>query len=242
MSNRFGSRVLNLLMFAAMAAGFVALFAFAATPAAAQGHDGPTIQVTGEGEVTVKPDMAYISIGVREEREDADAAVEAMSAALAMVLDRLEAEGIPPADIRTGTLRLDPMMSNGSSMSAPEVTGFVAYSSLEVAVRDLDRIGAVLDTVVQDGANSLDGLRFDLQDRSDALAEARQAAVADARDKAQLFASAAAVTLGDLVTLTEGGSSAPPMPMMEARMMSDVPVAQGEMTISAQVSMVYAVE
>ncbi|WP_191090037.1 SIMPL domain-containing protein [Histidinibacterium aquaticum] len=212
-----------------------------AGPAAAQVVEPPALQVTGQGEVNVKPDMAVVRLGVRVEAETAEEAVDRMSAGTEAVLSALSQAGVADADISTGTLRVDPILSSYESREGMRVTGFAAEIGLSVTVRDLDDLGGVLDAVVRQGANRVDGVSFDLADRSEALAEARRAAVADAQAKAQVFAEAAGVRLGDLMFLTEGqtGGGGPQPMMMDARMES-VPVPAGEMTISAQVSLSYS--
>lgn len=233
--------------FAALAAAlFLALSGLAAHPAAAQqagAETTPRIEVSGTGEVSVVPDMAWLSVGVSEQAESAEEALDAASVALEAVLARLESAGIAPGDIQTGSLRLAPDYTDASSYASRRVTSYTASSSVEVRVLDLAILGKVMDAVVADGANGLAGLRFDIRDDSEALAEARRAAVADARGKAELFAEAAGVSLTGLVSLVEtGGGGYQPMPMMEARSVSSsVPVAEGEITISANIQMVYSV-
>lgn len=110
-------------------------------------------------------------------------------------------------------------------------------------MRDLSALGSVLDAVIADGANSFQGLNFGLQDPEPTLDEARRRAVADGLRKAALYAAAAGVRLGPLTSLSEAGSNQPRPEMMQAaRMSSDaVPVAPGEVTVSASVTMVFAI-
>ncbi|MCC7320709.1 MAG: SIMPL domain-containing protein [Rubellimicrobium sp.] len=206
--------------------------------------DGParTITVTGTGEVARAPDMATISLGVRHEAATAREALDLMSAAMTPVLERLAAAGIAPADMQTGSLGLDPVFEYPEN-HAPRVTGYTAWTGLSVRVRDLAQVGAILDAVVSDGANSLDGIAFGLADPAAALAEARIAAVADARARAELYAGAAGVELGGVLSIGEGGSSLPGPAMYDMRAMSAaVPVAAGEVQVSAQVTVVYAID
>ena len=115
---------------------------------------------------------------------------------------------------------------------------------LTVRVRNLGSLGEVLDAVVKDGANRLGGVRFDVLNPEPLLNAARRAAVADARAKAALFADAAGVSLGDLIRLEEQGTGLRPQPMMEMRMMADssgIPVAGGEVSLQASLTLVYAI-
>lgn len=204
----------------------------------------PQISVTGTGEIRVAPDMALIQIGVTHEAEQAHDALVGMSTAMEAVLARLEVAGIAREDMQTGSLQLLPRYSNSSVVSSSQIDGFSASATLSVRVLDLGLLGFVLDAVVQDGANQMNGLRFDVQDPGPIRALARRAAVADGQSRAALYADAAGVTLGGLQSLSEMGGRSGPAPMtarMEASSLA-VPIAEGEIVISAQVSMVYEVE
>lgn len=200
-----------------------------------------TITVSGEGSTSVAPDMASISIGVHEEAASAREAMDRMSAALGPVLDELAASGIAPGDIRTSALTLAGRYIYPEN-AEPELTGYSASSSIEIRLRDLDRVGTVLDAVVSEGANRLSGISFGLSDPGAAQDEARRAAVADARARAELYAEAAGVALGEVLTITESGGHTP-MPMAYAmRESAPAPVAPGKIEISASVTIIYAIE
>jgi uncharacterized protein len=169
-----------------------------------------------------------------------------MSLSMTAVMDRLATAGIAPVDIQTGQLTLDPVYDNSSydSSGGSKIMGYVATTMVQVRVRDLTVVGTVLDAVVQDGANRLAGVSFDLADRGPAMDEARRRAVADAQARADLFATASGVTLGALITLTEQSGYMNPAPMFDARMADAsmaVPVAGGEVSLQAMVTMVYAI-
>lgn len=227
------------------AAACSALLPVAALAQEAADDPARTISVTGSGEVAIKPDMATLSVGVRHEAATAREALDKMTAGIGPVLERLIAAGIPDSDIQTGALGLDPIYEY-PEYGQPRVTGFAAYTSLTVVVRDVGIVGQVLDAAVSDGANTLGGISFGLADPAQALDLARVQAVADARARAELYAGAAGVELGDVLTLTEAGGYAPqPMYDMRAEMAmasAPVPVAAGEVTVSAQVSVVYEIE
>jgi uncharacterized protein YggE len=200
------------------------------------------ITVNGEGMTSVAPDLAWINVGVQHRGTTAAEAVALMSEGMAAVMAKLEAEGIAPADIQTGQLSLYPNYDDRSYESSAEVTGFTASIAVDVRVRDLDRVGAILDSVVSDGANTFGGIRFDLTDPSGAYDAARRAAVAAGRARAELYAEALGVTLGDLITLSENSFFAAPVfaaPRLEAA--DSVPIAPGEVSYSATVVMTYAI-
>lgn len=202
------------------------------------------ITITAEGQVVAVPDMATITLGVTTEGETGAEALSANSERMALVLAELSESGIESRDVQTQGLNLSPRWLHKNDGSQPEITGFVANNTVTVRVRDLAQLGSVLDSVVQQGANTFQGLQFGLADDSALSDEARRAAVAEARARAELYAEAAGVELGDLVSLTENGSYRPQLRMMEAAAMArdSVPIAEGEVTISATVTMVYAIE
>lgn len=223
----------------------ILLTALAAPPAGAEDAAPAVISVTGEGRALAEPDMATVTLGVQTEADTAAAAMAENSARLASVIERLKSAGIEPRDIQTSGLSLGPRYDySRSDGTPPTLIGYTAANMVTVRVRALDRVGGVLDAVVSDGANTLNGLAFGLADDRALRDAARRAAVADAAAKAALYAEAAGVTLGRLTSISEAGGSMPPMPMaMEAGFAkaADVPVAPGELAITASVSMVYEI-
>ena len=227
-------------MFPALATAIVL-----ALPAAAETVPA-TIAVTGEGKVEMAPDMAMLSLGVMTQADTAAAALKANSDGLSGALDRLKAAGIEGRDIQTSGLSLHPNVDYSSTGREPQVRGYTASNMLTVRLRDLSVLGQTLDAVVTEGANTLNGLSFGLQNPDEATDEARRRAVADATHKAALYAEAAGVTLGRIVTISEQGNYGGPQPMMmaEARLAKDagsVPVASGEISIGATISAVYEI-
>lgn len=221
----------------------VLLSALAAAPAAAQ--EAGRITVTGEGRVAAAPDMATVMLGVTAEAANAKEAMDRVSVSVDALLASLAAAGIEGRDIQTTGLSLNPIWDGSASSSGtPRIEGFVASNGVTVRVRALDGLGEVLDGALEAGGNTFNGLSFGLQDPQPRLDEARAAAVADARRKADLLAGAAGVSLGRVVSIAEGGGMAPPQPMfrMEAAMASDaVPVAEGEVDVTAQVTIVWEI-
>lgn len=203
------------------------------------------ISTTGTGAVEAAPDMATITLGVTQEARLATEAMDAASAAARAVLTRVEQAGIAPRDVQTSDVSLQPVWSRDSvsNNTTPRVTGYVARNTLSIRVRDLDTLGAILDAVVQEGANTFNGLRFSLQNPEPVIAEARAAAVKDAMARAEQLAAAAGVTLGAVRSISESGGRFRPemMEMAAARVAADVPIAAGELSMTAQVSMVFEI-
>jgi len=218
----------------------IILISLGLAAAAMAAETSPAITVTGRGEVAAAPDMATITLGVTSQAITAGEAMDETSAAVAAILKALEAAGIAPRDMQTSDLSLDPVWSSRvSNGAAPRIEGFTARNTLRVRVRDLDRLGAALDDVLRVGANSFQGLSFGLQQPEPLADQARAEAVADAQRKAALMAEAAGLALGPVLSISEAGGAAPVPVMMEAARAA-IPVAAGELSQTATVTMVFA--
>ncbi len=216
-----------------------ALLATALMTTAAVAEDTARLTVVGEGRVQAVPDMATLTLGVTAEGETAKAAMDETSAGVSALLAQLAAAGIAPEDIQTSSLSVNPQWSGSSYGSGEnEITGYVAMNTVTVRVRALDSVGSVIDGAMGQGANTFNGLFFGLQNPEPRLDEARAAAVADARRKAELYARAAGVDLGSIASISEETVMSGPQPMfrMDTAMASEsVPVAPGEMSLSARI-------
>jgi uncharacterized protein len=198
----------------------------------------PTITVTGTATVQAAPDLATLMIGVTTQGETAAVALSANSDAVAAVTARLTASGIEARDMQTSNLSINPNWTSFDSGAAPTISGYVATNLLTIRVRDLGGLGAVLDAAVADGANTLNGLTFGMAKPEPALNEARKAAVADARARAELLVAAAGMKLGRVVTITEGGAWTDPAPMFRDSVAA-APVQGGEVAMTASVTIQY---
>lgn len=230
-------RILSALMLSA------ALAASAAAPGFAEGA-ARLITVTGEGVQQAAPDMATVSLGVTTQGDTAASAMAANTAAMSKVMDRLRAAGIEDRDLQTTGLSINPNWQNDETTQQMKIIGYVASNQLTIRVRVLPSLGAVLDAAITDGANTLNGVSFSLADPAPAMNEARKAAVADAIARATLLVEAAGAKLGPVVSITEGGAMAQPGPMPMFRMdaaAAPVPVAGGEVGITASVSVVFEI-
>lgn len=226
-------RVLNALMLSAALA-----LPFAAPAFAGAG----VITVTGEATVQATPDMATISLGVTTNGDTAAAAMAANSAALQAVIDRLKASGIEDRDLQTSNLSLNPNWVGYDSGSTPKIAGYTATNMLNVRVRAIDSLGAVLDACITDGANTLNGISFDLSTPRPAQDEARKAAVADAKARAELLVTAAGGKLGKIVSISENAGYGAPMPMFKSdAAAAPVPVASGQIGMQASVTVSFEI-
>ena len=202
-----------------------------------------SISVSGEGRVATSPDMATISLGVTTFGDSAAAAMAKNSEELAKVMANLTAAGIEAKDIQTTGLMLNPNWSYDSSGGAGTINGYTAMNMVNVRVRALDGLGAVLDAAVKDGANTLNGLTVGIADPQPVTDEARKLAVADAVRKAGLLAEAAGVKLGAVTSISEQTGYTDPAPMFRAEASAapgGVPVAGGEVAMTITVNMTWS--
>jgi uncharacterized protein YggE len=211
-----------------------------------------TLTLTGRAEVKAAPDMAVISAGTVSEAETARAALSANNEAMASVLKTIRDAGVAEKDIQTSNFSVQPKYTyppraSDGTQDAPKIVGYTVSNTVTVIVRDLDKLGGVMDAVVTSGVNQMNGLDFTIAEAEPLRNEARRAAVADALARARLYAEAAGVKLGPIRTISEDSFVRPPQPvgrmMMEAKMAdAAVPVAQGEQVIEATVNIVWEIE
>jgi uncharacterized protein len=231
-----------------LALGALAALTVLAGPAAAQEEDVPRrIVVTGTGEMRARPDIAVISAGVIVQSGTASAALAENSRAMNAVLQQLRTSGLAGEDVQTSQFSITPLYETQpperEATGPPRIVGYQVSNLVTARVRDIDRLGSVLDVLVSAGATNIEGPSFDIADPEQLLGEARDAAVADALAKARRYAAAAGVELGEIISIEEAGSFAPPRPMMRAEAMAaDVPIAPGQTQLSASVTVVFAIE
>ena len=213
-----------------------------AAPALAQTVPPPAISVTGEATVSVAPDQAQIDGGVTSDAKTAREASEANNAAMSKVLQALKGAGIEEKDTQTSRLSLQPQYAPNRTGSSP-ITGYRASNRVTIRLRDVTKVANVIDVLVGAGANDIGGINFTVSQPSKHLDEAREKAVADARRKAEIYAKAAGVTLGEPLSISEEGAPAPLFRgKMAAPMAAGAPVAQGEETLSVTVNVSWAIK
>ena len=195
------------------------------------------VTVTGEATIAVAPDTAMIRIGVSSQDKTAREAGELNARQMTAVLAAIKDAGIADRDIQTSRLSLQPQYDPNKSGTA-RLTGFQATNQVMVRIRDIDKLPSVLDRAIAAGANEMSGIEFVVSEQSKLLDQARDDAIADARRKAELYAKAAGTKIGRVVSITEEGSSPPPRPMQSVRA-GAVPVAPGEHTLRAVVTVSY---
>ncbi|WP_405044733.1 SIMPL domain-containing protein [Phyllobacterium sp. 1468] len=210
----------------------------------------PRIVVTGEGQAASAPDMAIVSMVVLQEKPTAREALTANNEAMAKVLDAMKKAGIAERDLQTSGFNIEPRYvypdnkDNTQPPEAPKIVGYAVSNSLTVRVRDLKKVGDILDQSVTLGVNQGGNLTF-TNDKPEAIVEeARKNAVANALAKAKTLTEAAGVGLGKVIEISEQSYSPRPMPMGQAKMMAaapadSVPIATGENTYNVNVSVTF---
>jgi len=216
-----------------------------ASPAFAAG----SMQITGHGEVSAAPDTAYVTSGVTSQGTTAREALDANTKDMTALITTLKDAGIDSKDIQTSGFAVNPNYVYSDQKDAsgyqlpPKITGYTVTNGVTVHVRDLARLGGVLDQAVTVGANTISGITFAVEDPSKLYDEARKDAFADAKSKADLYASAAGTTLGAISLISEQQNMAqPPQPYAFKAMAraadaaAPVPVEAGQLTFSIDVN------
>lgn len=226
-----------------------AIAAAFAMPALAE--DDSTMAMTGHGEVTAAPDTALITSGVTTEGETARDALDANTKAMSQLIETLKAANIATRDIQTSNFSVNPNYVYSDERDAngytkpPKIMGYQVSNTVTVRVRDLPALGTILDKAVSVGANTVNNIAFSVADPSKLYDEARKAAFADARDKADLYAEAAGVSLDRILNISEQQNfNQPPRPYAMKTMAQDmaaapVPVQAGELTFAIDVAVTW---
>ena len=204
----------------------------------------PGITVNGESVVSQAPDMATISLGVSERAPSASEAMANTSEKVRGILAKLDTLQVAGLDRQTSGLYLRPVYDEQSrdGSTSVQVVGYEAGNTVRVTVRDLTKLGLLMDTVVAEGANDFNGLQFGIRDNSQSLLEARKNAVADAIARATQLAEAAGVKLGDVISMSESSQGFRPMEMRMSQMKSmDTPIETGEVDVRVQVTVHFAI-
>ena len=195
-----------------------------------------TVSVVGTGRVTTAPDLAILTLGVETTDRALATAQRENAARSAALRDRLAEWGLPARAIQTAGYNV---WQDHDRDGQPR--GYRVGNSVRLLVSDLARVGELLDTAIDAGANSVGGVTFGLRDEADALGRAREAAMADARTKAAHYAALAGCALGDALSIVEGDAAPPARPMYARAMRMDTPTTtieagEGAVTVTLQVT------
>ncbi len=207
-------------------------------------HVSQGITVSGLGRVSGMPDVLRVTVGVSVTRDNVQAALDAANGAAEALLGALREQGVAPADIQTRDFSVQPELQFPQG-APPVISGYTVRNLVEAKLRDIGRIGDVLNAVVTAGGDAarVEGVAFALEDNAALLEQARDAAFAQARAKAEQYARLADRPLGALISVSEvTAPSPPPVPFDQARTESAaaVPIAPGEPEVAVTVTAVWA--
>jgi len=197
-----------------------------------------SITVSGSGSVAVVPDRAHMTFGVETRGATATEALAANAVAMRKVIAAIRGSGIPAADIRTQQVSVSPTYSDDGD----SITGYLATNAGSVTVRKLADAGVLIDRAVAAGANQVDGPALDAGDTAALYHKALEAAIADARAKAETIAASSALTLGRATNVTESTSEPPVRDEMKSAPVagSSTPIESGTQELEATVTVTYS--
>jgi uncharacterized protein len=204
-----------------------------------------TLTVVGSAESILTPDIAYIYIGVHTENADAKTAISENNTKSQKVINALKEAGVADKDLRTTNFSVYPNQQFGPNGESKGIT-YVVDNTVYVTVRDITKMGDILDAAGTAGANSISGIQFDVADKNSALSGARKNAIANARQLADETAQAAGVTLGPIQSINYSSYNQP-APMFAGKggamdATSSVPVSAGQLTLTVDVTIVYEIQ
>lgn len=226
-----------------------AALAFPSIAAAQEQRPTPRIMVTGQGEAAIAPDMAIVTLAVMREAETARQALDENNDAMGKVIAAMKEHGIEPRDLQTAGLQINPRYvypKDNDGTQQPRIVAYQVSNTLTIRVRDIARVGEIIDQSVTLGVNQGGNISFVNDDPSAAMTQARIRAVEDAVSRATTLAEAAGVSLGTVLEMSEQSYAPPPMPMgakaMRMEAASDaVPVEAGENTYRVQVNVTFEI-
>jgi uncharacterized protein YggE len=196
--------------------------------------------VTGEGDVAVAPDHAQITGGVTTRAKSVKEATDANSKAMAAVTAALLEAGIEQKDIQTLRFSIQPVYAPQGPNTEPKLSGYSVSNQVRVKIRQIGKIGEILDRLIAAGATDLGNIAFLVSNPSQALDQAREVAIADARRKAEVYTHASGLRLGQVKWIIEDSGVVLPVPMRaqagSASMAAPVPIATGEDTLRVKIT------
>jgi uncharacterized protein YggE len=214
-----------------------------APSASAASSDGTLLSVSAQAEASRVPDVASLSTGVVTQAADANAALAANASQMNKVMAAIKAAGIAEKDIQTSGINVSPQYKYTDNQP-PAITGYQASNTVSIKVREIGKLGEVLDALVASGANQVNGPSFEIDQPEAVYDEARRAALEKAQQRAQMYAKSLDLKVRRIVSISEGGGFQPPRPMMMAKAAGfdraeSSPVSPGETTLTANLDVVF---
>lgn len=199
-----------------------------------------TVSVSATGSVTAEPDVAQISAGVVTEADSAKDAMGRNGIVMTKLIDGLKVAGIQPKDIQTTTLNVEPRYTQPKDGRVATINGYRVVNQVRLTVRDVKRLGDVLDQAIALGANQINHIAFDIADPETLKDEARRQAMENARRRGELYAKAAGGQLGPVLRISESMGEPHPMPGGRMAMRASVPIEAGTRSLEVEVHVTYA--
>jgi len=197
-----------------------------------------TVSVSATGRVSAEPDIAYISAGVVTEADTAKDAIARNNATMGKLIDGLKGAGVAAKDIRTTMLNVEPRYTQPKDGRAATINGYRVTNQVRLTVRDVKRLGEILDQAIALGANQISQIAFDVTNAETLKDEARKQAMENARRRGELYARAAGAQLGPVLRISEGGVD---MPVGLVKFAGHgVPIEAGTRRLEVEVQVVYA--
>jgi uncharacterized protein YggE len=196
-----------------------------------------SVVVTGNGAVATVPDRARLSFGVSNSAKTASAALRANATEMSRVIAALKDQGIAAADVRTELVSLSPRYSSNGDA----IVGYAASNSAAVTLRNLEKVGSVIDATVDAGANQVSGPNLVRSDQSALYRRALRAAIVNARAKAQTIARASGLRLRRVTDVSEAGGPTPLAETTKAGAADATPVEPGTQLVEATVTVTFSV-
>lgn len=201
-----------------------------------------TITVSASGRVSAEPDRVRLQAGLTTEADTARKALTDNNRVMRELIQELEREGIAEQDVQTSNFNVSPRYSRPERGGTARINGYQVSNQVSVTVREIDRAGDILDTLVRLGANQMSGMSFEVSDADELKDRAREKAMKAARRRADLLARAAGAEVGDVIGIAEDAPMHSPRPvaMRRAAMAeSSVPIAAGSQELVARVTVTW---
>jgi uncharacterized protein len=216
----------------------------ASAQATTTASDGTLLSVSAEAKATRVPDVASMSSGVVTQAADANSALRANAEEMNKMMAAVKAAGIAERDVQTSGINIYPQYHYVENQP-PKITGYQASNTVTLKVRDISKLGKVLDALVASGANQVNGPNFEIDEPEAAYDEARRNALKKAQERAEMYAKTLGLRVRRIVSIDEGGGYQPPVPVRMMAMKSsameamDTPVSPGESTLTANLNVVF---
>lgn len=211
-----------------------------------------TISIQGTGIITSAPDIAYINLGVNSDAQTARIALDKNNKAMNNIINAIKKIEVENKDIQTSNFSINPRYNRVQNQQGlPEIIGYKVFNNLNITIRNLDDLGAILDKVVTLGSNRINNIQFAIANPQPLEDQARALAAKDAKRRAEIYAATLGFNLGKIIEISEGTSYNQPVMqakmergamMMDAVVSSSAPIEAGQQAITSNVTVVWNIE